>query len=117
MRSLLFGFCALMALGGAARADEHVLAGSAILETLRGATVSGDGWSQSFPDGGATTYDRGGQVSNGRWDVRGDQYCSLWPPSDVWACYAMTIDEAGRTVTWIAADGSRTTGELATERK
>ena len=25
----------------------------------------------------------------GRWEVRGDRYCSTWPPSDRWSCFAV----------------------------
>ncbi len=43
--------------------------------------------------------------------MRGDKYCSLWPPSDRWVCYEMEsgADAGGRpTVTWISGgDGKR----------
>jgi hypothetical protein len=98
-----------------AAGGEVAMKGSDILAALKGAHVEGDGWSQSFDDGGATIYTKGGAQSPGRWDVRGDQYCSLWPPSDVWACYAMTIDSsdpAHEQVTWISADGHRNPAHL-----
>ncbi len=44
--------------------------------------------------------------------MRGDQYCSVWPPSDDWACYAMTIDETGNTVVWIDESGGRTRAQI-----
>lgn len=98
-----------------ASADEVTMKGANILATLKGAHVEGPDWTQSFDDGGATIYTKGGTQSPGRWDVRGDQYCSLWPPSDVWACYAMTIDTsdpAHEQVTWISADGHRNAAHL-----
>ncbi|MGO4639499.1 hypothetical protein AB4Z43_13750 [Mesorhizobium sp. 2RAF45] len=96
-------------------AAEVAMKGPEILADLKGAQVQGDGWSQDFDDGGATSYARGDSHQIGRWDVRGDQYCSLWPPSDVWACYTMTIDSsnpANERITWISADGSRSTAHL-----
>ncbi|WP_051355261.1 hypothetical protein [Mesorhizobium erdmanii] len=96
-------------------AAEVAMKGPEILASLKGAHVQGDNWSQEFDDGGATTYTRDGRHQEGRWDVRGDQYCSLWPPSDAWACYDMTMDSldpAHEQVTWISADGSRNTAHL-----
>lgn len=98
-----------------AAAAERVLKGAEILSMLKGARVEGQGWSQNFDDGGATSYSKGPNQESGRWDVRGDQYCSVWPPSDSWACYAMTIDDAdpaAEKVMWIGAEGTKTTGHL-----
>lgn len=106
-------FAATLVFG--ASADEVKMKGADMLATLKGAHVEGPDWTQSFDDGGATIYTKGGTQSPGRWDVRGDQYCSLWPPSDVWACYAMTIDAsdpAHEQVTWISADGHRNAAHL-----
>ena len=103
-----------------ATAAEVAMKGADILATLKGAHVEGSDWSQSFDDGGATLYVKGSNQSQGRWDVRGDQYCSLWPPSDVWACYAMTIDTsnpANEQVTWISADGHRSAAHLIRKGK
>jgi hypothetical protein len=80
-----------------------------------GAHVDGSNWSQNFEAGGATVYTGAdGKQSSGRWDVRGDEYCSQWPPSDVWACYAMAADTTadGITIIWINADGSRESARL-----
>jgi hypothetical protein len=98
-----------------APAAEVAMKGPEILAALTGGHVQGDGWSQDFDEGGATSYAKGDSHQIGRWDVRGDQYCSLWPPSDVWACYDMTTDAsdpAHEQVTWISADGSRSTAHL-----
>lgn len=43
---------------------------------------------QEFRSSGRTLYNAG-QDSWGYWRVEDDQYCSMWPPSDLWACYAM----------------------------
>ncbi|MEO5759017.1 MAG: hypothetical protein ABIQ51_19375 [Mesorhizobium sp.] len=118
-RHASIGFLAVQLLAAtlsfAAFADEATMKGADILTTLKGARVEGSDWAQSFDDGGATLYIKGSNQSQGRWDVRGDEYCSLWPPSDVWACYAMTIDSsnpANEQVTWISADGARSTAHL-----
>ncbi|WP_033838284.1 hypothetical protein [Mesorhizobium loti] len=114
-RTFLFALGLLSVPVISAPAAEVAMKGPEILAALKGAHVQGDGWSQDFDDGGATSYTRGDSHQIGRWDVRGDQYCSLWPPSDAWACYAMTIDSsnpAHEQVTWISAEGSRSTAHL-----
>ena len=44
-----------------------------------------------YPDGTLQDFFADGRTLNGdsagRWEVRGDRYCSVWPPSDRWACY------------------------------
>ena len=64
---------------------------------------------QSFSPSGATRYvtDR---VSNGRWAARGGQYCSVWPPSDTWACYDVELSDDGAEVRFIASDESISQG-------
>lgn len=70
-------------------------------------------WRQYFAADGATPYyGSNGPASHGKWQVRGDQYCSLWPPSNAWSCYDVTTRvENGRTiVTWIPASGGPSVG-------
>ncbi len=43
---------------------------------------------QTFYASGRTLYDSG-RPSWGYWQVQDDRYCSMWPPSDLWACYAL----------------------------
>ena len=43
---------------------------------------------QEFRASGRTLYNAG-EDSWGYWRVEDDKYCSMWPPSDLWACYAM----------------------------
>jgi hypothetical protein len=105
----------IASLASPASADEVPMRGADILKTLTGARVEGSNWAQSFEVGGATVYTGAdGKQSSGRWAVRGDEYCSQWPPSDVWACYAMATDTAadGITIIWISADGSRESARL-----
>ena len=47
---------------------------------------------QDFRASGRTLYNAGAD-SWGYWAVRGGQYCSMWPPSDTWACYDMARSE------------------------
>ena len=43
---------------------------------------------QYFNKNGETPYiDGDGQKTYGEWLVRGDTYCSVWPPSDHYSCY------------------------------
>ena len=49
------------------------MTGKQILATLSGATVEGDGWSQSFLAGGSTIHTARGTPSSGRWPA--------WPPA------------------------------------
>jgi hypothetical protein len=44
----------------------------------------------------------------GRWEVRGDRYCSVWPPSDRWACH--DVARKGIDLRFTADDGSESVG-------
>ncbi|CUH81527.1 hypothetical protein TRM7557_03469 [Tritonibacter multivorans] len=85
----LLGFCAV-----SVHADDwQRLEGAAISAALTGRTVEySNGATQRFSETGFTEYDHG-EPSFGSWAVRGDRYCSVWPPSDVWACF--DVDVAG----------------------
>ena len=99
---------ALLLAAGTARADA-TLDGAAITALLTGHVVAyEDGSKQTFKAGGETVYDNG-RLSSGQWQVRGDRYCSVWPPSDQWACYDVT---QGDRVGFVADDGSVTRGHL-----
>ena len=72
-------------------------------------------WRQYFAADGATTYFGDGPSSVGRWEVRGNQYCSLWPPVKEWVCYdtELSSDPSGKlSIVWIATDGSRTAADV-----
>ncbi len=56
-----------------------------------------NGARQSFREGGGTTYRVGAGVSEGRWRVEEDRYCSNWPPAESWSCYVLEREaETGR---------------------
>jgi hypothetical protein len=73
-------------------ADDWVrLDDDGIRAALAGRTLVYEGGStQSFAAGGSTTYDG----TSGSWQVEGGRYCSVWPPSDRWACYDVSRDGA-----------------------
>ncbi|MEO1200083.1 MAG: hypothetical protein AAFX39_12765 [Pseudomonadota bacterium] len=90
------------------------LTGPEIAATLAGRTVKGDDWLQHFHADGRTAYSQDARDSLGRWSVRGDQYCSQWPPSEAWECYHMVAEtKDGETVlVWIDGAGTLTAGRL-----
>ena len=62
------------------------LDGAEIAAALTDRVLVYDDAQQDFRASGRTLYNAG-QDSWGYWNVRGDQYCSMWPPSDLWACF------------------------------
>ena len=106
MRGWILGLVLLA--GPAAAADWTVLNGKGVTAVLAGKTlIYDDGTRQLFKPDGQTIYDNG-QQSLGHWDVRGDQYCSVWPPSDHWACYG--VEASGADLRFVAGDGGVTVG-------
>lgn len=98
----------------AAFADEgwQALTAEGLRQALTGHAVSyDDGAHQSFGGDGGTVYvtDRS---SSGNWRVEGDRYCSVWPPSDRWACYRVEVRSGGQRIRFLSDDGSATEGEL-----
>ncbi|MEM6564247.1 MAG: hypothetical protein AAF665_07370 [Pseudomonadota bacterium] len=86
------------------------LNGAQIAEALTGRTLQYQGAWQDFRASGRTLYNAG-QDSWGYWNVRGDQYCSQWPPSDLWACYTMA--RKGDFLRFIDSSGSVMDGKYA----
>ncbi|MGH1446779.1 MAG: hypothetical protein ACRBBO_12115 [Cognatishimia sp.] len=79
----------LLMIAGTAQADDwRALNGDEIRTALTGTTLTYPNATQSFQADGKTPY-VAGRPSMGAWQVRGDQYCSVWPPSDHWACFDM----------------------------
>ena len=77
--------------------------------TLGGTRDDGKPWQQIFQKSGATFYSVNGAQSQGVWEVRGDQYCSQWPPNQSWACYDMMKD--GQKIVFLSASGTRYSGD------
>ncbi|MDP5215879.1 hypothetical protein Q5Y75_01475 [Ruegeria sp. 2205SS24-7] len=103
-------FALILALvpGSLAAEEFRMLSGDEILAALtdRKLTYEG-GATQIFESSMQTQYFSNGP-STGRWAVRGDQYCSVWPPSDIWACY--NIEQKGDVIRFIGAGGDLTDG-------
>jgi hypothetical protein len=101
---------AILALSSsAALAAEAQLSGDEITAALSDKSLYGESRGQQveqiFQKSGQTFYLTGGNSSSGSWAVREGKYCSVWPPSDHWACYAVMRD--GDAVTFVAGDGTR----------
>ena len=99
-------------LGLALMAGPALAEGPDVAAALTGTTLSyGDGTYQHFGMGGETVfYGTDGKPSMGRWRVQAGQYCSVWPPSDHWACYEVKV--VGQQVDFVAGDGSVSVGTL-----
>ncbi len=99
----------------AALAQDKELTGSEISaalsdHTLQGVSEDGKTWRQVFHGSGATFYSVGSAQSQGLWAVRGDQYCSQWPPNESWSCYDMA--EGAGAYVFISASGRKTSGTV-----
>ena len=89
------------------------MAGAEITQVLTDRSAQYEGAKQHFYASGRTLYDSG-RTSWGYWRVEGDQYCSQWPPGDLWSCYSM--DRANHDmIRFVAADGSATEGQMLSE--
>ncbi len=97
--------CILALLPFAALAqDWQVMTGDDINAALSDrALVYDDGSFQTFSADGETLYNAG-EDTFGSWNVQGDKYCSVWPPSADWVCYAM--DTADGVFRFLGDDGS-----------
>lgn len=59
---------------------------------------------QNFFADGRTLYEVG-NPSWGRWRTKGNKYCSIWPPSNVWVCYDLERHKMGLLLRFISKDG------------
>ena len=101
---------ALVLVAGMAQGGEWVpMTGPEIAETLTGHVFDYPSAWQDFRASGRTLYNAG-RDSWGYWGVRGDQYCSMWPPSDLWACYDM--QRSGDVIRFVGESGDVTDGTL-----
>lgn len=110
MRLIIVFWLALFAPAVFADGEQWVtLSGEEITDTLTGRIVQYASATQDFRVSGRTLY-TAGRDSWGYWEVRGSQYCSLWPPQDLWACYDM--QQQGDTLRFIGTAGDVTDGVL-----
>jgi len=98
-----------MALPVAAQ-DWQPMTGDQISAILTNKVLVYDGAQQTFFASGRTLYETA-EPSWGSWEVRNDQYCSRWPPSDRWDCYDMT--KSGNSVQFLDAYGNVSIGTFA----
>jgi len=92
-------------------AAEEPLTGEEIAAALTGHTAFYDeGARQYFDAAGWTDYiEPSGPPDRGKWEVRGDQYCSWWERGG-WSCYDVT--GSGNRITFISGRGTLYPGEL-----
>ncbi|QBF32712.1 hypothetical protein [Thalassococcus sp. S3] len=87
------------------------LTGDEVRSALEARTLIYDnGARQEFLPSGRTLYSAG-EDSWGYWRVEGDRYCSTWPPSDLWACYA--LERSGDKLRFVGASGDVIQGVYA----
>ncbi|MBT8457453.1 MAG: hypothetical protein HKO95_06095 [Rhodobacteraceae bacterium] len=55
---------------------------------------------QTFFASGRTLY-RVVRDSWGWWEARDNQYCSLWPPQEEWACFSVNLSADGTRVQFV----------------
>lgn len=91
--------------------DWKTLTGAEIETALTDRTLDYGSATQVFKASGRTLYSVAGRDSWGSWAVREDQYCSVWPPSDLWACY--DIQAKPGAVRFVGAQGDITDGRYA----
>jgi hypothetical protein len=88
--------------------DWQPLRGDQVRAALEGRNLVYDsGAKQDFHASGRTLYNAG-RNSWGNWRVEGDQYCSQWPPSDLWACYDLLLAPNERQVRFVGNSGEVT---------
>jgi hypothetical protein len=115
MKSIFLILC-LSPVIATAQAAEKKLAATDLRDLLSDirltSTETGREVEQVFQASGATfTIDiETGQQSQGFWKLRGDQYCSQWPPSEYWECFDVYGNDQG--VVFVSSQGKRYQMEL-----
>jgi len=89
--------------------DWQKLDGLEIEKALSAQTLDFGQATQDFLPDGRTSY-KTKEKSWGRWKVKYGQYCSIWPPSDVWVCYDIEKKDVGLWLRFIGKDGNIFTG-------
>lgn len=102
---------AVVTMAGPVWADWVPMAGDEIAEALAEAELRYEVGRQEFYASGRTLYDSG-RPSWGYWEVRGDSYCSQWPPADGWACYEMERETGTGALRFIGESGDVTEGVI-----
>ncbi|WP_299703168.1 hypothetical protein [uncultured Tateyamaria sp.] len=95
----------------AAAEDWEVMTGEQIRDALTGRTLAYPDTTQDFRMSGRTLYIYKGRESWGYWRIEDDQYCSQWPPNDMWACY--TMDRKNDMLRFVGQGGDITEASYA----
>ena len=94
----------------AAAQEWRLLDGDGVRAALEGRRLRyASGAVQDFRASGRTLYNAG-RDSWGYWRVQGNQYCSQWPPSDLWACYDLRRAPDGGALRFVGPGGDVTQG-------
>lgn len=108
MPSLLLVSFLSMAAAPSLAADRQ-LTGPEIAALLPKIAAIGDDDRQVFAANGETVFSKAAEDRFGRWEIRGDRYCSLFPPSTDWICRAVHAEGPDNALptrlTWIGDDG------------
>lgn len=95
---------------GAVAEETIRLTGEQIMTSLTGQALSYEqGLIQSFGADGSTQYGD----STGQWRLTDNRYCSVWPPSDRWACFDVYTIDGG--IRFVGDTGELTEGLFVTE--
>ena len=116
MKKLILSIILVIAASQTGFAEKRQLTGSEIGELLLKIEAIGDGTWQNFLENGKTNYNVSGRESIGNWEVRGDQYCSNWPPLPEWACYDV-LREGENTLIWVHANGDLTIDKIKMKKQ
>ncbi len=111
LRQTLAALTAFAILPATAMAEDWQTLDAATLKSalLARVVVYDGGATQQFNPDGSTTY-TADRPSTGAWRVDGPQYCSQWPPSDIWSCYDVARSANGLNIRFTAGDGSNSVG-------
>ena len=93
--------------GGAWAEEWRAVSGEEMRVFLSDRTFDYGGAWQRFSASGRTLYNAG-RDSWGYWQIRGDKYCSQWPPGGLWDCYV--VERKGEAIRFVGSDGSSTEG-------
>jgi len=110
VRHILLGVMILAASPALAQ-EWRALSGAEIKAALTDRQVRYISAAQVFYADGSTIYQSQGG-SAGFWDVRGDEYCSNWPPIKEWACYGVELEASGEKLRFVDAQGNYTAGKF-----
>ena len=110
MKRIAAALLMILPVAGQAEGIWTTMTGAEIRQALEGTTLLYSSAGQTFYASGKTLYNQGGRESWGAWRVENDQYCSTWPPSDLWACYHM--DRRPGEVRFIGKEGDVTVGQI-----